>query len=748
MKTGGAGVLVVFTLVCVAILVSDSSAQAILDCSPKWQIPGDLTCANQTDCELMPKTDTLGNLYLFNSATKTITFFDVSGSGPKTYTISSLNGYVNDFLPLDSSTVIFGIGSEDLYKYDLNSATLSVFPRLSSGHFTICNPDLFPYSFFIPSRLGATRNILECTSNPAPVGTVDFTLLVFDTDTQTAVNILSFRRVIGDIPWITVLAGMDGQIYMTPRMPILGNSLSANDLAGNYVIAQYNLQTSTWKIIKIPGQNVPLNLGYLGFVDSSSNIYFFSGVGADRRNPFTISKIDARGTLVWQMTQSQLGTAGRIIGMTPDGQFLLWPDQLSASPQVQQCSEGQQLTATNTPTLTLTFTPTNTDTPTSTPTFTPTNTDTPTFTNTPTSTATYTATYTATPTNTPTITLTFSRTPRITASFGIATDCPRGQTCPGDPTLGGMSVVQPQTATPTPKGKKAAGASSTDTRAPDLYVISADGSMTRRLTTDNTLDQWPAWSPDGTQIVWVSWRNGSSQIFRANADGTDTRPLTAAGASVAEPVWSPDGKQIVFTSLQNSDSVLNIMNADGSGVRLLTATRLAQQTTWSPDGTQIAFAAIEDGHLEIHLMNADGTNVRQITKNLWAQHPVWSPDGTQIAFTASASGNSELFVMNADGSNVQRLTNDLANDDRLAWTPDGKALIFASDRAANPGLYRLILATRAIEWVTGSETGDHDPAVTKDGRIAFIRGSADNAESARGGSPIPEPTLTSTPDGK
>jgi len=434
-------------------------------------------------------------------------------------------------------------------------------------------------------------------------------------------------------------------------------------------------------------------------------------------------------------------SAATLLSWSPDGKAIAVavPDTSGGSIfQIWAVNNLQNVLGTATATQYPTFTQTPTPTLTSTATSTSTSTKTPT----------HESTNTATPTSTPTNTLTFSRTPRITASFGIATDCPAGQTCPGDPTLGGMSVVQPQTATPTPKDKEASGVSSTDNRAPEVYVISADGSMTRRLTTDNTLDQWPAWSPDGTQIIWVSWRNGSSQIFRANADGTDTRPLTSAGTTVAEPVWSPDGKQIVFTSLQNSDSVLNIMNADGSGVRLLTATRLAQQATWSPDGKQIAFAAIEDGHLEIHLMNADGTNVRQITKNLWAQRPAWSPDGTQIAFTASIFGNPELFVMNADGSNVQRLTNDSANDDRLAWTPDGKALVFASDRAANPGLYRLILITRAIEWVTGSETGDHDPAVAKDGRIAFIRGSADNAEITSNGSPLPKPTLTSTPDAK
>ena len=58
---------------------------------------------------------------------------------------------------------------------------------------------------------------------------------------------------------------------------------------------------------------------------------------------------------------------------------------------------------------------------------------------------------------------------------------------------------------------------------------------------------YPAWSPDGQRIAFMSWRNGRTEIFTADADGANQQLLIAMPAGDAvDPRWSPDGKYLAF----------------------------------------------------------------------------------------------------------------------------------------------------------------------------------------------------------
>ena len=96
------------------------------------------------------------------------------------------------------------------------------------------------------------------------------------------------------------------------------------------------------------------------------------------------------------------------------------------------------------------------------------------------------------------------------------------------------------------------------------------------------------------------------------------------------PSWSPDGRRIVFVSYRDGNSEIFVMNVDGSGV-----TRLIDTEAWeydprsSPDDRRIVFVSSRDENLEIYVMDADGSDVTRLTdNNVWTtEHPSWSPDG-------------------------------------------------------------------------------------------------------------------------
>lgn len=198
------------------------------------------------------------------------------------------------------------------------------------------------------------------------------------------------------------------------------------------------------------------------------------------------------------------------------------------------------------------------------------------------------------------------------------------------------------------------------------------------------------------KIAFTSFRDGNqSEIYVMNADGSGQARLTSNSADDLEPAWSPDGSEIAFTSFRDTGYDVYVMNADGSGVTRLTNTVQNYEPAWSLDGSKIAFTSGRDGNLELYVMNADGSGQGKLTNNPAADfEAAWSPDGTRIAFTSDRDTTArDVYAMNADGSGQTKLTNGFQNfepDWQTAPPPpdaDGDGVPDASDNCplvANP----------------------------------------------------------------
>jgi TolB protein len=227
----------------------------------------------------------------------------------------------------------------------------------------------------------------------------------------------------------------------------------------------------------------------------------------------------------------------------------------------------------------------------------------------------------------------------------------------------------------------------------DVYVIDVDGSGERRLTDSLAFDGFPAWSPDGKRIAFVSARDGgNSEIYVMDANGSRQRRLTRTPDEESFLGWSPDGQRIAYSTNITVNPAIWTMDADGSN-----RTELASGMfpSWSPDGERIVFTAYSGERPHIAVMNADGSErrslsaslIERMTSRVYDEEPVWSPDGEKIAFASyTGKDNEEIYVMNADGSKRTRLT-DIPGADHWppTWSPDGARIAFTHDGAKGRG---------------------------------------------------------------
>jgi Tol biopolymer transport system component len=244
----------------------------------------------------------------------------------------------------------------------------------------------------------------------------------------------------------------------------------------------------------------------------------------------------------------------------------------------------------------------------------------------------------------------------------------------------------------------------------DIYIMNADGSDQRQLTTHFHTDSDPALSPNGRKIAFRSLRAGTGDIYSMNTDGSGQTRLTFHDGPDAYPSWSPDGQEILFSrrldlGIGVGGYEIFIMDADGSNQTRLTDNLVSDyRPSFSRNGQKIVFHSTREGNTDIYVMNADGSEEIRVTDDPAGDYAAaWSPNGRQIAFTSDRDGNQEIYVMNADGSGQTRLTDSPADDAFPNWSPNGRHIAFQSRWEASEEIFVMEADGSDPVQITGSE---------------------------------------------
>jgi Tol biopolymer transport system component/DNA-binding winged helix-turn-helix (wHTH) protein len=265
-----------------------------------------------------------------------------------------------------------------------------------------------------------------------------------------------------------------------------------------------------------------------------------------------------------------------------------------------------------------------------------------------------------------------------------------------------------------------------------LWLWPVQGGEPRRLGQATGHD--PAWSPDGTQIVFARGQN----LYAIRRDGTQLRQLVHMDGGLRAPAWSSDGENIRFTVNQGEYGTPSIwqMSADGNGAHALLpsgATPSDQSAgNWTADGKYFLFSGCEQYECNLWAMRdawswfrrshhgpfplTSGPDVLHVTiptqtgsrifafsfrsrrelekldprtmrssmlsLDTLAQEASVSPDGQMVVYSSRPDGS--LWRSNTDGSQRLRLTSAPLGGLSPRWSPKGEQILFAGIRNDQP----------------------------------------------------------------
>jgi Tol biopolymer transport system component len=188
-------------------------------------------------------------------------------------------------------------------------------------------------------------------------------------------------------------------------------------------------------------------------------------------------------------------------------------------------------------------------------------------------------------------------------------------------------------------------------------------------------------SPDGKRIAY----HKNYHVYIANANGSDARQVKTGQPFNFVPKWSPNGSEVLFLSGEHYKCHPYIVHADGSGLRKL-ADRggykgvidfldvpdfhggSSDVPVWSADGRAVFYTAQLGRTVELFRVTRDGKTERltETSAGSLHYHPLPSPDGKWLVYGSKRGGVRQLYLMRLTDKKERRLT-DLAKGRAAMW---------------------------------------------------------------------------------
>lgn len=299
----------------------------------------------------------------------------------------------------------------------------------------------------------------------------------------------------------------------------------------------------------------------------------------------------------------------------------------------------------------------------------------------------------------------------------------------------------------------------------DIAVVDPEQGSVQRLTENETFENYPSWSPDGSQIAflassdsgWDAVRNTRLVVMAAGGSGRRLVDTGTPSAVLHPPQWSPDGMHLAFVGTGKDMFELTVGTVDADGVNSRRLGRAASGPAWSPDGTRLAFVTTDKasgGDRILVTVMADETQLREmpladdwkpryegffhsgLSGVNWISTLAWSPTGEQLLYTCGL----RICVVSLDGAPVGQSPTEWWSGSAAAWSPDGTRIavvpgaIEESGPVARSGPVLYTMAPDGSDVQVLAETGIRAVAAK-----AWRLGVAESTAACAKGYVVPKP---------
>jgi TolB protein len=160
-----------------------------------------------------------------------------------------------------------------------------------------------------------------------------------------------------------------------------------------------------------------------------------------------------------------------------------------------------------------------------------------------------------------------------------------------------------------------------------IFLINADGSGSRRrLSSSNSIDTEPVFSPDGQSIYFTSDRGGSPQVYRMSATGGEAQRVTFEGSYNVSPRVSPDGKTLAYIARNGGKFQVVALDLASRQTITLTDSDKDESPSFAPNGRMILLATINGGRGVLSAVSVDGRIKQRVPYTGGdVREPAWGP---------------------------------------------------------------------------------------------------------------------------